>query len=103
MKEQYEICQKKEYSLEQQQEKLMLSYHQIVETVLKTPHYMLPKSVQTRSLNRGISKEVPTPKKKRRRSFDNNKTAKTLPASSSFDLSTSQSASELSPVEEQQG
>jgi hypothetical protein len=104
MKEQYEICQKKDYSLQEQQDKLIQSYQEIVENVLKTPHYMLPKSIQTKSLNRGISKEVPTPKKRRRRSFDNNKTTvKTLKPSSSTELPTSQSLVELSPIEEQQG
>jgi hypothetical protein len=94
MKEQYEICQKNNLNLEQQQEKLFQSYNDILVNVVNTPHYMLPKSILTPTKSSGAAKDL-TPKKSRRRSFDNNKTSpiksKLSPQKSSIELHASES------------
>jgi hypothetical protein len=95
MKEQYEICQKKDLDLEQQQERLIQSYTEILTNVINTPHYMLPTSLKPSGTPKGSSGTTPTPKKSRRRSFDNNKTSpvksKLSPQKSSVELHMSES------------
>lgn len=106
MKEQYDKCQ--QYNQQQQYEKLMLSYYEIVETVVNTPHYMLPTSTRTKTYGRtssNVKENGVSPQKKtsaRRRSFDNNKTKLLKSSQSSNEIQESQSTPVLPVVEPQE-
>lgn len=112
MKEQYDnICKNQQLDNQQQYEKLVQRYNEIVEKVKNTPHYMLPKEApkeapkQSKIFHRSVSHAKDSGKKKtigRRRSFENNKTSKlSKTESNASELQESQSSPVLPAIDPQ--